>query len=161
MAKDESPGRKVIARNRRATHDYFIDERFEAGLMLVGTEVKSLRDGRATINEAYAAEQDGEIFLVNATISEYRGGNRFNHEPRRPRKLLLKRKEMNKLAGAVKKKGQTIIPLSLYFNPRASPSSRSASPAANPRWTSATASRTGTGSAKKSSSSRRAFATDS
>ena len=86
--------------------------------MLVGTEVKSLRDGRATINEAYAAEQDGEIFLINATISEYRGGNRFNHEPRRPRKLLLKRKEMNKLAGAVKKKGQTIIPLSLYFNPR-------------------------------------------
>ena len=118
MAKDQSPGRKVIARNRRATHDYFIDERFEAGLMLVGTEVKSLRDGRATINEAYAAEQDGEIFLINATISEYRGGNRFNHEPRRPRKLLLKRKEMNKLAGAVKKKGQTIIPLSLYFNPR-------------------------------------------
>jgi len=86
--------------------------------MLVGTEVKSLRDGRATINEAYAAEQSGEIFLINATISEYRGGNRFNHEPRRPRKLLLKRKEMNKLAGAVKKKGQTIIPLSLYFNPR-------------------------------------------
>ena len=118
MAKEQVPGRKVIARNRRATHDYFIDERFEAGLMLVGTEVKSLRDGRATINEAYAAEQDGEIFLINATISEYRGGNRFNHEPRRPRKLLLKRKEMNKLAGAVKKKGQTIIPLSLYFNPR-------------------------------------------
>ncbi|MEM8950321.1 MAG: SsrA-binding protein SmpB [Pseudomonadota bacterium] len=118
MSKEQAPGRKVIARNRRATHDYFIDERFEAGIMLVGTEVKSLRDGRATINEAYAAEQDGEIFLVNATISEYRGGNRFNHEPRRPRKLLLKRKEMNKLAGAVKKKGQTIIPLSLYFNPR-------------------------------------------
>lgn len=118
MAKDQTPGRKVVARNRRATHDYFIDERFEAGLALVGTEVKSLRDGRATINEAYAAEQDGEIFLINATISEYRGGNRFNHEPRRPRKLLLKRKEMNKLAGAVKKKGQTIIPLSLYFNPR-------------------------------------------
>jgi SsrA-binding protein len=118
MAKEQVPGRKVIARNRRATHDYFIDERFEAGLMLVGTEVKSLRDGRATINEAYAAEQNGEIFLINATISEYTGGNRFNHEPRRPRKLLLKRKEMNKLAGAVKKKGQTIIPLSLYFNPR-------------------------------------------
>lgn len=118
MAKEQVPGRKVIARNRRATHDYFIDERFEAGIMLVGTEVKSLRDGRATINEAYAAEQGGEIFLVNATISEYRGGNRFNHEPRRQRKLLLKRKEMQKLAGAVKKKGQTIIPLSLYFNPR-------------------------------------------
>ncbi|MGI9437658.1 MAG: SsrA-binding protein SmpB [Geminicoccaceae bacterium] len=118
MAKDQTPGRKMVARNRRATHDYFIDERFEAGLMLVGTEVKSLRDGRATINEAYAAEQGGEIFLINATISEYRGGNRFNHEPRRPRKLLLKRKEMNKLAGAVKRKGQTIIPLALYFNPR-------------------------------------------
>jgi SsrA-binding protein len=81
MAKEQVPGRKVIARNRRATHDYFIDERFEAGLMLVGTEVKSLRDGRATINEAYAAEQNGEIFLINATISEYTGGNRFNHEP--------------------------------------------------------------------------------
>ena len=118
MAKEQVPGRKVIARNRRATHDYFIDERFEAGIMLQGTEVKSLRDGRATINEAYAAEQGGEIFLINATISEYRGGNRFNHEPRRPRKLLLKKKEMQKLAGAVKKKGQTIIPLSLYFNPR-------------------------------------------
>jgi SsrA-binding protein len=118
MAKDEAPGRRMIARNRRATHDYFIDERFEAGLMLLGTEVKSLRDGRATINEAYATEQGGEIFLINATISEYRGGNRFNHEPKRPRKLLLKKKEMNKLAGAVKKKGQTIIPLSLYFNRR-------------------------------------------
>jgi SsrA-binding protein len=118
MAKEQVPGRKVIARNRRATHDYFIDERFEAGLMLVGTEVKSLRNGRATINESYATEQGGEIFLINATISEYEGGNRFNHEPRRARKLLLKKKEMNKLAGAVKKKGQTIIPLSLYFNPR-------------------------------------------
>jgi SsrA-binding protein len=118
VAKDETPGRKVIARNRRATHDYFIDERFEAGIMLQGTEVKSLRDGRATINEAYAAEQGGEIFLINATISEYHGGNRFNHEPKRPRKLLLKKKEMARLAGAVKKKGQTIIPLSLYFNPR-------------------------------------------
>jgi len=118
VAKDETPGRRVIARNRRATHDYFIEERFEAGLMLVGTEVKSLRAGRATISEAYAAEDGGEMFLINATISEYEGGNRFNHEPRRPRKLLLKRKEMNKLAGAVKKKGQTVIPLSLYFNKR-------------------------------------------
>ncbi len=118
MAKEQLPGRKIVARNRRATHDYFVEERFEAGLALLGTEVKSLRDGRATINEAYAAEQGGEMYLINATIPEYHSGNRFNHEPRRPRKLLLKRREMAKLIGAVRKQGQTIIPLSLYFNPR-------------------------------------------
>jgi SsrA-binding protein len=86
--------------------------------VLQGTEVKSLREGKANISEAYASEQGGELYLVNATIPEYRGGNRFNHEPRRPRKLLLHRRELNKLVGAVRKQGQTVVPLSLYFNPR-------------------------------------------
>ncbi|MGH6913859.1 MAG: SsrA-binding protein SmpB [Geminicoccales bacterium] len=118
MAKNEDVGRRIVARNRRASHDYFIDERFEAGVMLQGTEVKSLRQGKANISEAYASEQAGELYLVNATIPEYFGGNRFNHEPRRPRKLLLHRRELNKLVGAVRKQGQTVVPLSLYFNPR-------------------------------------------
>jgi SsrA-binding protein len=117
-AKPEDAGRRIVARNRRATHDYFIDERFEAGMMLQGTEVKSLREGKANISEAYAAEQAGDLYLVNATIPEYHGGNRFNHEPRRPRKLLLQKRELAKLAGAVRKQGQTLVPLSLYFNPR-------------------------------------------
>ncbi|MGH6898365.1 MAG: SsrA-binding protein SmpB [Geminicoccaceae bacterium] len=118
MAKEHVPGRKVIARNRRASHDYFLDERFEAGLVLQGTEVKSLREGRANINEAYASEQGGELYLVNATIPEYRAGNIFNHEPRRPRKLLLHRREMGKLIGAMRRAGETVVPLQLYFNPR-------------------------------------------
>jgi SsrA-binding protein len=117
-AKPEDAGRRIVARNRRATHDYFIDERFEAGMMLQGTEVKSLREGKANISEAYAAEQAGDLYLVNATIPEYHGGNRFNHEPRRPRKLLLHKRELAKLAGAVRKQGQTLVPLSLYFSPR-------------------------------------------
>lgn len=107
-----------MARNRRASHDYFIDERFEAGVVLQGTEVKSLREGRANINEAYASEQGGELYLVNATIPEYRAGNIFNHEPRRPRKLLLHRREMGKLIGAMRRAGETVVPLQLYFNPR-------------------------------------------
>jgi SsrA-binding protein len=118
VAKDQTPGRKVIARNRRASHDYFLEERVEAGLVLHGTEVKSLREGRANINEAYAAEQSGELFLVNATIPEYRAGNIFNHEPRRARKLLLHRREMGKLIGAMRRAGETVVPLALYFNPR-------------------------------------------
>jgi SsrA-binding protein len=118
LAKEHVPGRKVIARNRRASHDYFLDERFEAGLVLQGTEVKSLREGRANINEAYASEQGGELYLVNATIPEYRAGNIFNHEPRRPRKLLLHRREMGKLIGAMRRAGETVVPLALYFNPR-------------------------------------------
>jgi SsrA-binding protein len=118
LAKESEPGRKFVARNRRATHDYFIDERFEAGLALQGTEVKSLRDGRANINEAYASERSGELYLVNATIPEYSAGNIFNHEPRRARKLLLHRREISKLIGAIRKQGQTLVPLSLYFNPR-------------------------------------------
>jgi SsrA-binding protein len=118
LAKEHVPGRKVIARNRRASHDYFLDERIEAGLVLQGTEVKSLRAGRANINEAYASEQGGELYLVNATIPEYHAGNIFNHEPRRPRKLLLHKREMGKLIGAMRRSGETVIPTALYFNPR-------------------------------------------
>jgi SsrA-binding protein len=118
LAKDAELQRSTVARNRRATHDYFIDERFEAGLALQGTEVKSLRDGRGNITEAYASEQGGELFLVNAYIPEYSAASHFSHETRRPRKLLLHRKEIAKLIGAIQKKGQTLIPLALYFNRR-------------------------------------------
>jgi SsrA-binding protein len=118
MAKQQTDGRKVVARNRRATHDYFIDERFEAGIVLQGTEVKSLRDGRGNINEAYANESGGELFLINAYIPEYSAASHFSHDTRRSRKLLLHKREMAKLIGAVRKQGQTLIPLQLYFNPR-------------------------------------------
>jgi SsrA-binding protein len=118
LAKDREGGRKVVARNRRATHDYFVDERFEAGIVLQGTEVKALRDGRGNITEAYAGERGGELFLINAYIPEYRAASHFTHEVRRDRKLLLHRREMAKLIGAVRKQGQTLIPLQLYFNPR-------------------------------------------
>ena len=109
--------RKLVAQNRRAHHDYFIDERFEAGLVLNGTEVKSLREGRATISEAYAGEMGGEIYLFNAYIPEFHGGNRFNHETRRPRKLLLRKREVDRLSGAVRREGMTLVPLQLYFTP--------------------------------------------
>ena len=108
--------KRSIAQNRRAYHDYFIDDKLEAGVMLTGTEVKSLREGRATIGEAHAGEMQGELYLFNAYIPEFHGGNRFNHETRRPRKLLVHRKEMAKLFGAVQRKGMTIVPLRLYFN---------------------------------------------
>lgn len=108
----------MVADNRKARHNYFIDETFEAGIALLGSEVKSLRDGRANIAESYAAEQGGEIWLINAYIPEYAGANRFNHEPRRPRKLLLHRREIGKLIGSLKRGGVTLVPLSLYFNPR-------------------------------------------
>ncbi|GBD41103.1 SsrA-binding protein [bacterium HR39] len=111
-------GRKIVARNRRAFHDYHIEERYEAGLRLTGTEVKSLREGRANINEAYAGEMGGELWLFNAHIPEYAPAGRFNHDPRRPRKLLLRKRELQKLLGAIRRKGYTLIPLSLYFSPR-------------------------------------------
>lgn len=109
---------RSVARNRRAFHDYSIEDRIEAGLVLAGTEVKSLREGRATINEAHAGEMGGELWLFNAYIPEYKAGNRFNHETKRPRKLLLRKREIDKLLGAVKRKGMTLVPLSLYFSPR-------------------------------------------
>jgi SsrA-binding protein len=112
------PGRKLVAQNRKAFHNYFIDERFEAGIVLTGTEVKSLREGRATIGEAHAGEMAGELYLFNAYIPEYAKGHHFNHEPRRPRKLLMHRREMARLFGAVQRKGMTLVPLSLYFSPR-------------------------------------------
>ncbi len=109
---------QVVAENRKARFNYFIDETLEAGIMLAGTEVKSLREGRADISESYAADQDGELFLVNAYIPEYKAGNRYNHETRRPRKLLLHKREINKLAGGIKRAGTTIVALKIYFNER-------------------------------------------
>jgi SsrA-binding protein len=108
--------RKVVAENRKARFSYFIDDTFEAGIVLGGSEVKSLRLGRANIADAYATEQGGEIFLINAYIPEYLQANRFQHETRRPRKLLLHKREAGKLIGAVNKEGMTLIPLRIYFN---------------------------------------------
>ena len=107
---------KLIAENRRARFDYFIDDVVEAGLMLTGTEVKSLRNGRANIAESYAAVEGADIVLINADIPPYTQANRFNHEPRRPRKLLLHRKQIDRLIGAVQREGRTIIPTKLYWN---------------------------------------------
>ena len=107
--------RQVIARNKRARHDYHILDSWEAGLVLTGTEVKSLRDGKATMADAYALVKDGEVFLLNLHISPYDKGNQFNHEPTRTRKVLLHRKEIRKLIGAVERQGLTLIPLELYF----------------------------------------------
>ena len=107
---------KVIAENRRARFDYFLEENVEAGIMLLGTEIKALRMGRANIAESYAAVEGREIVLINADIPPYAQANRFNHEPRRPRKLLLHRKQIDRLIGAVQRDGQTIIPLRLYLN---------------------------------------------
>lgn len=110
--------RKLVAQNRKARHDYFISDTFEAGIVLTGTEVKSLRGGGVQITESYADPRGGELWLVNAHIPEYAGGNRFNHEPRRPRKLLLHKKEIEKMIGAVTRERMTIVPLELYFNER-------------------------------------------
>ncbi len=119
MAKKAEPlGRKVVADNRKARYNFSIEDTFEAGIMLHGTEVKSLRTGKANIAESYASHEGGELFLINAYIPEYSGGNRFNHEPRRPRKLLMKKREIGKLMGSVQKDGLTLIPLKLYFNKR-------------------------------------------
>lgn len=107
---------KTVAENRRARFDYFIEDTFEAGLMLTGTEVKSLRAGEATIAESYAEVRGGEVWLVNANVPEFSHGNRFNHEPKRPRKLLLNEREIAKMTGAVERKGMTLVPLSIYFN---------------------------------------------
>ncbi|MBM3573634.1 MAG: SsrA-binding protein SmpB [Alphaproteobacteria bacterium] len=107
----------IAAQNRRARHDFFIESTIEAGIMLTGTEVKSLRLGRASIQEAFAAEKGGELYLINAYIPEYEA-SRWNHETRRPRKLLLRRRELDKLLGAVKRDGIAIVPLDIHFNPR-------------------------------------------
>ena len=113
MAKPQ--GTKQIAENRRARYDYELLDRFEAGIVLTGTEVKSLRDGRVTLAQAYADVRDGEVWLLGAEIAEYAQGNIANHEPKRERKLLLKRSEIESLVGKVREKGQTIVPTRLYF----------------------------------------------
>ena len=107
---------KIVADNRRARFNYEIGDTVEAGIALTGTEVKSLRVGKATIAESYADTKNGEIWLVNANIPEYLQANRFNHSPKRPRKLLLHKRQIAKLAGAVEREGMTIVPLKLYFN---------------------------------------------
>jgi SsrA-binding protein len=107
---------KLIAENRRARFDYFLEETFEAGLALTGTEVKSLRNGRANIAESYAAVEGQDLYLINADIPPYPQANRFNHEPRRHRKLLLHRKQLDRLIGAVQREGRTLIPTRLYWN---------------------------------------------
>jgi SsrA-binding protein len=110
--------KKVVAENRRARFDYAIESTYEAGLALTGTEVKSLRFGEGSIAESYAQVNDEEVWLINANIPEFSHGNRFNHEPKRPRKLLLHAREIAKLHGAVARQGMTLVPLSIYFNGR-------------------------------------------
>ncbi|MDP2872341.1 MAG: SsrA-binding protein SmpB [Bacillota bacterium] len=106
---------RVIAENRKARHDYHLEDTVEAGLVLTGTEVKSLRLGRVNLRDSYAEVRSGEAFLVNAHISPYEQGNRFNHEPRRTRKLLLHRQEIRRLAGKVAERGYTLVPLRMYW----------------------------------------------
>ncbi len=118
MAKKADDGTKLIADNRKARHAYAIDSVVEAGIVLTGSEVKSLRGGKATIGESYAQAKDGELFLVNAYIPEYTQASRFNHEPKRTRKLLMRKSEIAKLAAATQREGMTLIPLKMYFNPK-------------------------------------------
>lgn len=113
--KPEETIRKIVAQNRRARFDYFITEEFEAGIMLMGSEVKALRLGKASINESHAGEMKGDIYLFNANIPEYGQASHFNHEPKRPRKLLLHRRQIQKLIAAIQRKGMTLVPLSIYF----------------------------------------------
>ncbi|MSP21294.1 MAG: SsrA-binding protein SmpB [Alphaproteobacteria bacterium] len=117
MSKRED-AQVFVAQNRKARYDYFIEDKFEAGIMLTGSEVKSLRAGKASIAEAFAEEQKGDFYLLNAHISEYGPASRFGHAPKRPRRLLLHRRQIDKLTGAVAEKGMTIVPLSMYFNAR-------------------------------------------
>jgi SsrA-binding protein len=109
---------KTVAENRRARYEYFIEDVIEAGIALAGTEVKALRGGEGSIAEAYAEVKDGQVWLVNANIPEFSHGNRFNHEPKRPRKLLLHERQIDKMGAAVSRQGMTLIPLSIYFNDR-------------------------------------------
>lgn len=116
--KKTDPERQRIADNRKARRDYFIDETLEAGLVLQGSEVKSLRQGGVVLNDAYAEMREGEMFLVNAHIPEYTQAGRYNHEPKQPRKLLLRKREVERLSGAIQRKGITVVPLDMYFNER-------------------------------------------
>jgi SsrA-binding protein len=116
MAAKADPNFKVVADNRKARFNYEISDTFEAGIALTGTEVKSLRNGKATIGDSFAGPNAGELWLFNANIPEYLQANRFNHAPKRARKLLLKKREISKLIGAVEREGMTVVPLKLYFN---------------------------------------------
>ena len=118
MSGSADPGGKRIAQNRKARRDYHLERPFEVGIQLTGTEVKSLRAGRANINDSYAVERRGEVYLLNAHISQYDGAGPFNHDPMRPRKLLLHKREIRKLVGALRRGGVTLVPLALYFNAR-------------------------------------------
>src|ERR1700754_3296779 len=116
MAKKKDDGFKIIAENRKARYAYAIDETLEAGIMLMGSEVKSLRSGKTTIGESYAHAKDGELWLVNSYIPEYTQASRFNHAPKRTRKLLVHKREVAKLSAAIQREGMTIVPLKMYFN---------------------------------------------
>jgi len=109
---------RTVAQNRRARHDYAIEETVEAGIVLAGSEVKALRDGRGNLSDSYAGPSEGALWLFNAYIPEYKAANRFNHETRRPRKLLLHRRQVDRLSGLVQREGATLVPLSVYFNER-------------------------------------------
>jgi SsrA-binding protein len=118
MGKETEDQYKVVATNRKAYHDYFIEEKFEAGMVLKGTDVKSLRDRRVNLQDSYASVKEGEVFLHHCHISPYSHGNLMNHDPIRTRKLLLHRKEINKLLGKTQQKGLTLVPLRIYFSAR-------------------------------------------
>ncbi len=118
MKKTKDEQNKIVATNRKAYHDYFIEEKFEAGIVLQGTEVKSLREGRVNLQDSYASVREGEVFLHHCHISPYSHGNIMNHDPIRLRKLLLHKKEINKLLGKTQQKGLTIVPLRIYFSER-------------------------------------------
>jgi SsrA-binding protein len=118
MVKSFVKPQRVAAQNRRARHNYEIEDTLEAGLVLMGSEVKSLREGRANIAEAYAKPENGDVWLINAHLPEYKQAGPAGHEPARPRKLLLKKREISKLIGAVERAGMTLVPMKLYFNDR-------------------------------------------
>ena len=113
---NDAPKQKTVAENRRARFDYFLEDNIEAGIQLLGTEIKALRDGRANIAESYVSPEGNEMVLINADIPPYKMANRFNHEPRRHRKLLLHRRQIDKLMAAVQRDGRTIVPIRLYIN---------------------------------------------
>jgi SsrA-binding protein len=116
--KKADPEKKIVAENRKARYNFAIEDTFEAGLMLTGTEVKSLRNGKATIAESYVSFEDDELWLINCHVPEYLQANRFNHEPRRRRKLLMSKREIIRLSQAIARDGMTVVPLKLYFNDR-------------------------------------------
>jgi SsrA-binding protein len=116
MAAKPEPKFKVVADNRKARFNYAIGETFEAGIALTGSEVKSMRSGKSSIAEAYATARDGELWLLNSNIAEYKQAGRFTHAPKRPRKLLLHKRQINKLIGAIEREGMTLVPLKIYFN---------------------------------------------